>query len=90
MHGGFRLQALSSSLSNHCSLFLSHQEKPTIQDSFRFENIWSRVPGFKEVVQGAWNETVLGVSPLNILFFKLRGPRSGSGSGVKNFLGMQG
>jgi hypothetical protein len=50
MHGGFRLQALSSSLSIHCPLFLSHQEKPTIQDSFRFENIWPRVPGFKEVV----------------------------------------
>jgi hypothetical protein len=70
MHGGFRLQALCSSLFDHCLLFLSHQEKPTIQDSFRFENFWQRVPGFKDVVQGAWNEMVYGVSPLNILFFQ--------------------
>jgi hypothetical protein len=39
---------------------------------FRFENFWPRVPGFKEVVQAARNEHVPGISPINILFFKLQ------------------
>jgi endonuclease/exonuclease/phosphatase family metal-dependent hydrolase len=30
MHGDFMLQALSSSLSDHCPLLLSHQEKPVV------------------------------------------------------------
>jgi hypothetical protein len=76
MHGDFKLMALSLSLSDHCLLLLFHQEKPTIHDSFRFENFWPRVPGFKEVVHEAWNEMVPCISPLNILFFKLQMPLS--------------
>jgi hypothetical protein len=72
MHGGFSLQALSSSLSDHCPLFLCHHERPVIRESFRFENFWPRVPGIRDVVMGAWNESVPGVSSLNILFFKFQ------------------
>jgi hypothetical protein len=43
-----------------------------IRKSFHFENFWPRVPGFRELVLGAWNEHVPGVSPLNILHFKLQ------------------
>jgi hypothetical protein len=70
MHVDYQLQALSSSLSDHCPLFVFHQEKPTVKDTFRFEIFWPQVPGFKEVVQEAWNEVVPGVSPLNILVFQ--------------------
>jgi endonuclease/exonuclease/phosphatase family metal-dependent hydrolase len=63
VHGDFKLQALSSSLSDHCPLLLSPQDKPVIRESFRFENFWPRVPGFREVVLGAWNEQVLVYPP---------------------------
>jgi hypothetical protein len=69
---GYRLQALSSSLFDHSPQLLCHQDKPTVYDTFRFEILWSRVPGFNEVVQEAWNESVHGVSPLSTLFFKLQ------------------
>jgi hypothetical protein len=72
MHSGFSLQALSSSLSDHSPLLLCRQDMPVIRESFRFENFWPRVPGFKDVVMGAWSELVLGISPMNILFFKLK------------------
>jgi hypothetical protein len=50
---GYGLQALSSSVFDHCPLFLCHQEKPTVPDTFKFENLWPRVPEFMEVVQAA-------------------------------------
>jgi hypothetical protein len=70
-HGGYRLQALSSSLSDQSPLLLCHQDKPSVRDTFRFENFWPHIPGFKDVVQEAWNEAVTGISPMNVLFFKL-------------------
>jgi hypothetical protein len=70
-HDGYRLQALSSSLSNHSPLLLCHQEKPSVHNIFHFENFWPRIPGFKNVVQEAWNEEVPGISPMNVLYFKL-------------------
>jgi hypothetical protein len=68
----YRLQALSSSLSDHSPLLLCHQDKPPVRDTFQFENFWQHVPGFKDAVQEAWNEDVPGISPMNVLFFKLQ------------------
>jgi hypothetical protein len=67
----FSLQALSSSLSDHCPLFFAQQHRPTIRGSFRFENFWPRVPGFLDVIMGAWQAAVLGISLLYLLFYKL-------------------
>jgi hypothetical protein len=73
MHSGFSLHVLSSSFSDHCPLLLCRQDRPVIQESFRFENFLPCVSGFKDVVMGAWSELVPGISPMNILFFKLKG-----------------
>jgi hypothetical protein len=69
---GFNLQALSSSISDHCPLPLCQQARPKRQQRFRFESFWTRIPRFLDVVQGAWNEQVPGISPLNIMFFKMQ------------------
>jgi hypothetical protein len=54
VHSGYGLQALSSSVSDHCPLLLCHQDMPVVLDTFRFEIFWPHVPGFMEVVQAAW------------------------------------
>jgi hypothetical protein len=69
---GFTLQALSSSLSDHCPLFLCQQATPRKKEIFRFENFWVCVPGFRDVVKDVWRRNVLGISPLNILYYKLK------------------
>jgi hypothetical protein len=69
---GFSLQAMPSSLSNHCELLLCQQDRPRVKGRFRFENFWTRIPGFREVVQAAWQSQVLDISPLNILFYRMQ------------------
>jgi hypothetical protein len=69
---GFVLQALPSSLSDHCSLFLCQQIRPRQLPAFHFENFWVKVPKFIQVVQAAWNDQVPGISPLNIMFYKMK------------------
>ncbi|XP_071681673.1 uncharacterized protein [Lolium perenne] len=66
------LHALSSSLSDHCPLLLSDACGPRRPRSFKFENFWTRVPGFHDVVQQAWNEPSSHVEPCQVLFHKLR------------------
>jgi hypothetical protein len=84
---GFRLQALSSSLSDHCPLLLCQQLKPRTKDSFRFENFWPRVPGLREVVQQAWQKPVLGINPLNVLHYKLQNTTKSLKSWSKRLFG---
>jgi hypothetical protein len=71
-HTGFGLQALSSSLSDHCPLFLCQQDKPQRKESFRFENFWPKILGFLDVVSEAWQEPTPGISSLNVLYYNLR------------------
>lgn len=70
--GTHLLHALSSSLSDHCPLLLANDKGPTRTKSFRFENFWIKMPGFKEVVQDAWNQDVNHVDPYHVLFHKLK------------------
>jgi hypothetical protein len=73
MYSGFSLHAFSSSLSDHCPLMLCQQNKPMVRDTFRFENFWPRLPGFREIVQQAWHHQYgVGISALNILYLKLQ------------------
>jgi exonuclease III len=44
------LHALSSSHSDHCPLLLTNQDSPRRPTPFKFENFWTRLPRFKEVV----------------------------------------
>jgi hypothetical protein len=71
MFAGGMLQALSTSLSDHCPIFLCQQSKPRFRDTFRFENFWTKVPRFKEVVTEAWHAAVPGRPPLNVLYYKM-------------------
>lgn len=61
------LQALSSSISDHCPLFLSQQGQQPRPATFKFEQFWTRVPGFMDVVKNAWEKPVHGISPMMIL-----------------------
>ena len=47
------LQALSSSLSDHCPLFLCSQKQQPRKATFRFEHFWIRIQDFNEVVSQA-------------------------------------
>ncbi|KAJ1259499.1 hypothetical protein BS78_10G160700 [Paspalum vaginatum] len=50
------LHALATSLSDHCPLLLCNQCGPRRPKSFKFENFWAQLPGFKETVAEAWQE----------------------------------
>jgi len=65
------LQALASSMSDHCPLLLCNQERPPRKAKFKFEQFWTRVPYFMETVQRAWEQPVLGNSALMIFHNKL-------------------
>jgi hypothetical protein len=66
------LNALSSSLSNHCPLLLADDRGPRKPRTFKFENFWLWVLGFKDVVAKAWNASTVHVEPCQLLFHKLR------------------
>ena len=70
-HDNHILQALSSSLSDHCPLLLAHCHGPPKPNSFRFENFWVTMPGFHDVVQKAWAEPSTHTDPYHILHNKL-------------------
>lgn len=72
---GVNLQALSSSLSDHCPLFLCNLQQPHRMAVFKFEQFWIRVPGFLDIVQAAWSMPVRGTSPLMILHNRLQNTR---------------
>jgi hypothetical protein len=65
------LQALSTSLSDHCPLLLSNQGSPRRPRSFRFENFWTSMPGFLHVVQRAWATPNTHTNPVHRLNFRL-------------------
>lgn len=66
------LVALSSSLSDHCPLFLCNQQRPFRRATFKFENFWVRVPDFLQIVQDAWTEPARGTNALMILHNRLQ------------------
>ena len=66
------LHALSSSLSDHCPLLLANGRGPKRPRSFRFENFWIQMPGFKDVVSKAWNGHHNHLEPCHLLFHKLK------------------
>jgi endonuclease/exonuclease/phosphatase family metal-dependent hydrolase len=54
LHTGFKLQAFSSNVFDHCPLVLCQEVRPKIKEVFHSENSWPRVPGYMEVVKEAW------------------------------------
>jgi hypothetical protein len=66
------LQALSSSVSDHCSLLIAGSSTVVKFRGFRFEAFWPRLPGYQEVVQGAWSRSVQVFNPYLRLHIKLQ------------------
>ena len=60
------------SLSDHCPLLLSNQTGPRRPNSFKFENFWTKLPGFREVVTAAWKATCSHHEPFHKLYHKLQ------------------
>jgi hypothetical protein len=66
------LNALSSALSDHCPLLLADDSGPLRPRSFKFENFWTSIPGFVQVVDLAWSVHSGHLEPYQNLFHKLK------------------
>jgi hypothetical protein len=64
------LHALSTFLSDHCPILLSNQIGPRRPCSFKFENFWAKLPGFREVVAAAWDSSSGHHEPFHKLYHK--------------------
>lgn len=65
------LHALSSGTSDHCPLLLTNPQGPRRLRSFKFENFWTSLPGFKDEVQNSWCQDSTHHEPLHRLADKL-------------------
>jgi hypothetical protein len=66
------LQPLSSSIFDHCPLMFMPHTSPPFKLIFRFEAFWTKMPGYLDCVQGAWNrETPSNPNPLGRPHIKL-------------------
>jgi exonuclease III len=65
------LHALSSSHSDHCPLILTTQETPRWATPFKFENFWTKLPCFQEIVAQAWQSPTSHTEPFHRLGHKL-------------------
>jgi hypothetical protein len=62
------LHALSSSLSDHCPLLLACARGPKKPRSFKFKNYWTKMPGFKDVVESRGRRKRCTVSLAKLYF----------------------
>jgi hypothetical protein len=65
------LQAVSSLVSNHCSLLLDGNINCGKYRGFRFEAYWPRLPGYIEVIAEAWNIPLIITNPFLRLHTKM-------------------
>jgi hypothetical protein len=74
---GFILQVLLSAISDHCPIMLCQQLKPRNKEIFQFEIFWVKVSDLRDVVWEAWDKLDPGISPLNIMYYKLQNATKG-------------
>jgi hypothetical protein len=65
------LQALATALSDHCPLMFSSLAGPRQPRPFRFENFWTKIPGFLDEVRAVWQRPSPHTQPIRILHHKL-------------------
>lgn len=65
------LHALSTGTSDHCPLLLSNPAGLRRPRTFKFENFWTRLLGFKAEVQNTWNQSTMHHEPFHRLADKL-------------------
>ena len=84
---GCQLQALSSSVSDHCPLLMVGQREIARYSGFRFEVFWPQVQGYEEVVQDAWNRNLSLTNPYLRLRTKLHRTRKALKAWAKSKIG---
>jgi hypothetical protein len=57
-YGNLTMQAVSSSISDHCPIILLPLHTPPCQPIFRFESHWPSMPGFQDCVAQTWAKVV--------------------------------
>lgn len=67
-----QLRCLSSDSSDHAPLLLVLNTEPWARPRFRFDDYWTRVDGFRDVVQVAWQSHITASDPCKVLDQKLR------------------
>lgn len=65
------LQALASTLSDHCPLLLQRQTQTTKFRGFRFEKYWIHMPRFQDTVKQAWSKQLHETDALRKIHIKL-------------------
>jgi hypothetical protein len=65
------LHSLPSLMSDHTPLLLQGQLEHRHNRTFRFENFWVKVDGFKDLVEQVWNKPVHSSLPIKRLHIKL-------------------
>jgi hypothetical protein len=65
------LQAITSACSDHAPLLLQGSISNTGKSSFKFEEFWLRMEGFKEMVTEAWSRSILAIDPIRRIHIKL-------------------
>jgi hypothetical protein len=65
------LQALSTSVSDHCPMLISCTPFARKYCNFRFEASWLHMPSFHELVQNSWAQPVTTANKAMILHIKL-------------------
>ncbi|PNT75684.1 hypothetical protein BRADI_1g36682v3 [Brachypodium distachyon] len=68
----YQLIPLASSMSDHCPLLLCPSDLPVKCRRFRFENHWTLVAGFWDMVTTSWNKPVRSNHPSIALSDRLR------------------
>lgn len=71
-HTCHSLRCLSSDSSDHAPLLLVLNTEPWARPRFRFDDYWTAMDGFQDVVQAAWNGHVTASDPCRVLDQKLR------------------
>ncbi|WVZ65335.1 hypothetical protein U9M48_014716 [Paspalum notatum var. saurae] len=66
------LRSLSSDCSDHSPMLLQTCCVPWAKRHFRFESVWTKFPGFLDVVRDAWACPVVGLDRCRTLDAKLR------------------
>jgi hypothetical protein len=67
----YHLQALSSSVSDHCSMLLTCTPFQRKYKGFRFEMCCLSLPGFMDLVNQSWTALVLAGNKARLLHIKL-------------------
>jgi hypothetical protein len=65
------LHSLPSLMSNHTPLLLLGDLEHFHNPFFRFENFWTKMDGFLQAVQEAWDRPVSTALPIKWLYIKL-------------------